>query len=193
MITFTIVSVMVMHLYFDLYFDNKTLKVEHHQVSAELYRLKQEKAFQEALELDRAKLLGLAPTTVEAEGDPTPLNVPAETVEDDTQTQPELNGENPAEPEETTPQGSAPNLLDGWAALFPDPSLPPEQNLALSRLNVNGGRYSFTLISEHPSGAQAQGHLLMVFAVMFGEEVRLIPAFNFDVTSPDANFSRGSA
>lgn len=98
-------------------------------------------------------------------------------------------------PEESEPE--APLLidadgfsLDSWGDLFSDPAVPPEQELDIEKLRVDGPRFNFQLTNE-AAGTQAQSDLLVLFVTESGGRISLIPFPNFEFKSTTPDFDRG--
>ncbi|MDR2946746.1 MAG: hypothetical protein LBV79_08380 [Candidatus Adiutrix sp.] len=180
-IIFIAVSVVVINKYFVLYFDHEELVATHHVTAQELHRLQSEFSYQSRIVLDYNKI-------VNAMNRADPQSGEDVTIPDSGELAP---AEGP--PTLTAPEAAASvSTLDDWAALFPNPSTPPEQRLNIEELRISGRNFSFQLVNESNDGKVDQGRLLMVFLAQDerGSSV-LLPDPQFDINSPEANFNNG--
>lgn len=175
------VSVVVMSRYYALYYDHKELAAAHQITAQELHRLRSLYSYQSSVASEYAKIMNAMNRADPQSG--LDVSVPA-------------IGELPQATDQTTDnQGgagdqTAVNSLDDWAALFPDPTNPPEQILRIDDLQVSGRNFRFQLTNETGGKDKVQGRLLLLFAVE-DQEGRLVlrPFPKFEVNSKDPDFN----
>lgn len=190
-ILFVAASIVIMNRYFRLYPDHRELEITHQEMTKELHRLRNLYAYQYAVADDYAKFLNSVGRD-QASGPEGPEEAqapPSQAAEDFI---PAAPLEPPAESEaETTLLTDADGFsLDSWADLFPDPAGPPEQELDIEKLRLDGPRFNFRLTNE-AAGSQAQGDLLLLFAVENQGRISLMPYPDFDFKSTEPDFKRG--
>lgn len=188
-ILFVAASIVIMNRYFLLYPAYRELEIAHKEMSRELHRISNLYAYQYAVADDYAKFLSSVGRGGEeetaAEGQARPPEAAEEFIPAAPLERPE-EGE-PAAPLLTDADGFS---LDSWGDLFPDPAVPPEQELDIERLQVAGPRFNFRLTNES-AGSLAQGDLLVLFAVENEGRISLVPFPDFDFKTTTPDFDRG--
>lgn len=188
-LVFVAVSIVIINRYVLLYPEYRDLEAAHKEMSRELHRLRNLYAYQYAVADDYAKFLNAVGRSEGSEEGGAAEDESSEAAEEFIPAAP-LNlpeeGE-PAEPLLTDAEGFS---LDSWGDLFPDPADPPEQELDIERLRVDGPRFNFQLINES-AGLLAQGNILVLFAVENDGRISLTPFPNFEYKSVEPDFSRG--
>lgn len=186
-VLFVVVSIVVINRYLTLYPDHRELEAAHREMSRELHRLRNLYAYQYAVADDYAKFLNaVGREDISGEGDEerypeaieefipeAPLNLPEE-----------------SEPEAPLLIDTDGFSLDSWGDLFSDPAVPPEQELGIEKLRVDGPRFNFQLTNE-AAGTLAQGDLLVLFVTENDGRISLIPFPDFDFKSTTPDFDRG--
>ncbi len=187
-LAFSAASIVVMNRYFEVYPAHRDLLAAHQEASRELARLQHLYAYQYAVADDYANLMKAVGQSDLGDGTgPAETNdafIPLGALDDPSGTAvtaPNAPVDDPAD-----------QALAAWAARFPDPASPPEQELDVEQLEVDGATFKLRLFNRG-LGRQVQGNLLMLFAVRDGERVILRPYPDFDPDSTDPDFSRGPA
>ncbi len=189
-LAFTAVSIVVMHRYFDLYWEHGELAAAHQEAVDELARLRNLYTYQSTVASQYAHLLNAGGTEEGAAGDSAAASPPpAETVAAPLTEAAPLDGEtggafSPGQEEPEVEEGP----LDSWGALFPDPD--PRASLNVEKFEVKGRAFRFHLTNEIP-GTQAQGHLLILFAVEADGRTFLIPYPEFNFRTGAVDFTLG--
>jgi hypothetical protein len=186
-VLFVAASIVVINRYFLLYPAHRDLEIAHKEMTRELHRLSNLYAYQYAVADDYAKFLNSV-----GRGDDSAPEDQAQPPEAAEEFIPVAPLEQPEEVEPTAPLLTDADgfSLDSWGDLFPDPAVPPEQELDIERLQVDGPRFNFRLTNES-AGLLAQGDLLVLFAVENGDRISLVPFPDFDFKSTTPDFDRG--
>ena len=178
----TLAAALAAGLYLDIYPRHQELVTAHQETVRELTSLRNLYDYQYAVADDYARLLGAVARPELAE-----------------------SGETTAAAQDFIPQAAwptppldpAPSIadpsgrtLESWSDLLPNPASPPEQELDIEQLRVTGPDFNFQLTNTG-LGHQAQGRLLLLFAVQTGGQGLLAPYPDFDDQSPTPDFSQG--
>ncbi|MDR1045669.1 MAG: hypothetical protein LBP33_11215 [Candidatus Adiutrix sp.] len=189
------VSVVTVGRYFSLYLEHRDLEGVHREAALELSRLRRQFEYQSAVADDYLEIMNAlgrieaqdGPETAEA-SEAAPENgefIASGALEALAAQVGSEGGRPPAEP--------ADGRLAAWADFFPGPAFPPEQELEIENLRINGGHFRFQLLNEG-AGRQAQGRLLLLFAVEEADgQISLRPYPDFDPQSPRPDFEAGPA
>ncbi|UQZ89981.1 hypothetical protein C4J81_12515 [Deltaproteobacteria bacterium Smac51] len=218
-LVFVIASVNIINRYFSLFMDYRDLSAAYEETAEELSRLQSLYTYQASVADDYTNLMRAMnmadPQNGPEEAEPAaatdvstaPSEPPAADGHQGTATQtpaddggaagqesgaavPPGTGEpqTPAVPAES----KAPVTLEEWSDLLPTIADPPEQVLDVERLQVSGGRFSFSLVNDDSAGRAAQGNLLMAFAVEGSDGQASVVAFpDFNLASSEPDFEVG--
>lgn len=189
-LVFIAAAVLVGHRYFNLYWDHRELAAEHQEVLAKLHRLESLYAYQSTVANEYANLLNTGQRPDEADALPDAEPVPADSGQAPAEAGTPAGDSGGTFSPEAGPVAEPASPLDVWGGLFSD--LPAEQPLNIDRLEVSGPSFRFHLTNE-VAGTQAQGHLLILFAVESGDRIVLIPFPDFNFRIPNPDFTRGPA
>jgi hypothetical protein len=196
---FIFISIVVMHRYMILYFDYRALLSEHQSISGELFKLKNKYAYTASVAEDYAELMN-AMNKVDPQNGQSgePGNGSADGLPEAAAEETEPGNGLPEHGDGAAPVGTStleteplPGSVEAWGARLPEASSPREQFLDVNRLQIVNDRFSFHLTNEHPASAQAQGRLLLVFAVEVAGQTQLIPFPKFAVDSSNPDFAVG--
>jgi len=167
---FVAISIVIMNRYFILYLDHHDLKQTHETAAHELYRLQNLYSYQAMVSRDYANFVNMAGDE-QADGDS--QFIPLGSL-----------------PLEVKPE--ALDLLDAWAAFFPDPVAAEGHELEIDEFEVNGGGFKFRLLNEGSGQAAAKGRMLLLFTVLYpgANQLALMsyPDFDPQDRTPDFNF-----
>lgn len=189
-LAFAAASIVVMNRYFTLYPEHRELTAAYKEMSGELNRLRNLYAYQYAVADDYARYLNSVGKWDESAGGNNAENstgTPAEEFIPSAQNPPVESGRAPALLADA--DGFS---VDSWADLFADPAQPPEQELDVQKLRLDGPRFVFQLTNES-AGILAQGNLLILFAARVGDRISLASFPEFDFKSKTPDFDQGPA
>ncbi|MDR0882172.1 MAG: hypothetical protein LBP55_06485 [Candidatus Adiutrix sp.] len=177
----TLAAALAAGLYLELYPRHQELVAAHQETVRELTSLRNLYDYQYAVADDYARLLGAVARPDPAEGGET--TAPAQDFI------PQAAWPTPLDPAPPIADPSG-RTLESWSDLLPNPASPPEQELDIEQLHAAGPDFSFQLTNTG-LGQQAQGRLLLLFAVQTGGQGLLAPYPDFDDQSPTPDFSQG--
>lgn len=170
-LVFMAISIVVMNRYFSLYLDHHDLKQAHETAAHELYRLQNLYSYQAMVSRDYANFVNMAG---DEQGDRESRFIPLGSL-----------------PLEAKPE--ALDILDAWAAFFPDPAASEDQGVGIDEFEVNGGGFKFRLFNEGDGQVAVKGRLLLLFSVFnpAANQLTLMPYPDFDPQDRNLDFNFG--
>ncbi len=194
-LAFTAVAIVIINRYFVLYHDHQELAAIHQEAAEELNRLKNLYNYQSVLNDQYADIIGSVGQVADIGPGPAETADSASVGEAVANNGDFISLGRIGSPVEETPADALTDAegfsLEGWASLLAEPSDPLQQNLDIERLQVHGPRFRFQLVNEGDGTRQAQGRLLMLFAVEKDNKISMVPYPQFDIKSAQPEFGVG--